>query len=331
MYSSTPSTGVTEGRWSSFAGQVVGSRPPGSAAPSSTSASALPASWPGNHTSSVAGTSSSHGISTGAPALTTAIVRGWTSATRRTSSSWRPGSASDVAVEALALDLRRGADHDDRDVGIAGQRDRLLERVRVVRRLDVDLEVGLHGVDRARDDQLDRLARGQRHRHRVLGRREDRRAGVAAVRQRELERERLLAVDGEPVAADAGDADPVLAGAPRPRACRGTRSPRRRSSAPSASARRARRRSLRRLRRLRRGSARRSRGRRAGAACARRRRARSRRRRPGSAARRPSSGETVYSGNTVALPPPSVRANAPLGPITATRRSDPAVSGSSEP
>ena len=49
------------------------------------------------------------------------------------------------------------------------------------------------------------------------------------------------------------------------------------------------------------------------------------------ALRRPSSGETVWRGKTVALPPPSVRATAALGPITATRRSDPASSGSSEP
>ena len=39
---------------------------------------------------------------------------------------------------------------------------------------------------------------------------------------------------------------------------------------------------------------------------------------PGSAARRPSSGETVYAGMTVALPPPCVRALAALSPITAT-------------
>jgi hypothetical protein len=50
---------------------------------------------------------------------------------------------------------------------------------------------------------------------------------------------------------------------------------------------------------------------------------------PGSAARRPSSGETVYSGMTVALPPPCVRARAALSPITATERSRAGAQGSS--
>ena len=43
----------------------------------------------------MAATSSAHGSSTGAPALTTTTVRGLTAATRATSSSWRPGSASE--------------------------------------------------------------------------------------------------------------------------------------------------------------------------------------------------------------------------------------------
>ena len=50
---------------------------------------------------------------------------------------------------------------------------------------------------------------------------------------------------------------------------------------------------------------------------------------PGSAARRPSSGETVYSGTTVALPPPCVRALAALSPITATERRRAGSHGSS--
>src|SRR3954468_2103104 len=47
-----------------------------------------------------------------------------------------------------------------------------------------------------------------------------------------------------------------------------------------------------------------------------------------SVARRPSSGETVYGGYTVALPPPSVRATAALGPTSATRRRVDGSSGS---
>ncbi len=71
---------------------MVGSRPPGSWAPSRTSASAAPASWPGNQLSSTAGTCARHGSSTGEPELTTTTVCGLAAATRGTSSSWRPGS-----------------------------------------------------------------------------------------------------------------------------------------------------------------------------------------------------------------------------------------------
>ncbi len=46
------------------------------------------------------------------------------------------------------------------------------------------------------------------------------------------------------------------------------------------------------------------------------------------AARRPSSGETVYGGNTVALPPPRVRATSAFGPMTATWRTRDRDSGS---
>ncbi len=85
-----------DGRPSSDAGQVIGSRPPGSTSPSSTSASALPNSWPPNQVSSTAAASRAQGSRTGAPEFTTTTVRGLAAMTRRTSSSWRPGSASDV-------------------------------------------------------------------------------------------------------------------------------------------------------------------------------------------------------------------------------------------
>ncbi len=45
----------------------------------------------------------------------------------------------------------------------------------------------------------------------------------------------------------------------------------------------------------------------------------------------PSSGETTWSGWTVALPPPCVRAVAAFGPTSATRRSSPRSSGSTPP
>ena len=52
--------------------------------------------WPPSQAYPTAATSSAHGMSTGMPALTTTIVRSLTAATRRTSSSWRPVSASPV-------------------------------------------------------------------------------------------------------------------------------------------------------------------------------------------------------------------------------------------
>ncbi len=89
MYSRRPTVGITSvtGASANRAGQVVGSRPPGSACPRSTSASAAPPSCPGNQVSSTAATSSRHGSSTGDPALTTTTVFGLAAATARTRSS----------------------------------------------------------------------------------------------------------------------------------------------------------------------------------------------------------------------------------------------------
>jgi hypothetical protein len=74
----------------------MGSRPPGSTSPSSTSASASPYSWPPNQDSSTAAASWAQGSRTGAPEFTTATVRGLAAMTWRTSSSCRPGRASVV-------------------------------------------------------------------------------------------------------------------------------------------------------------------------------------------------------------------------------------------
>jgi hypothetical protein len=49
---------------------------------------------------------------------------------------------------------------------------------------------------------------------------------------------------------------------------------------------------------------------------------------PSKAARTPSSGVTVDSGNTLALPPPWMRAVAAFGPMTATLRRVAGSSGS---
>jgi hypothetical protein len=76
-------------------GMVSGSRPPGSASPNSTSASAWPPSWPGYQSWTSAAAASAHGIATGEPAFTTTIVRGQAAATAATSSSCRPGSENE--------------------------------------------------------------------------------------------------------------------------------------------------------------------------------------------------------------------------------------------
>ena len=63
------------------------------------------------------------------PLLTTTTVRGQTAATRSISSSCAPGSASVLAVVALALVALRGADHDHRRVRARGRRDGLGEHL----------------------------------------------------------------------------------------------------------------------------------------------------------------------------------------------------------
>ena len=107
-----------DGLCSSRTGIVVGSRPPGSASPVSTSASAGAISWPPNHTWSTAATSSTQAWSTGAPALTTTTVRGLAAATARISVVLLAGQVHRPAVEALGLPLVVGADDDDGDVGV---------------------------------------------------------------------------------------------------------------------------------------------------------------------------------------------------------------------
>src|SRR5450830_287857 len=96
-YRSTPSVGRTSstGTPASVPGQVVGSRPPDSTAPPSTSASACPYCSPPNQVSTIAATSCRQGISTGDPEFTTTTVRGLAAATACTSASWWPGRASD--------------------------------------------------------------------------------------------------------------------------------------------------------------------------------------------------------------------------------------------
>ena len=104
------------------AGHVVGRRPPGSASPSSTSASAWPNSWPGNQVSSTAGTSSAHGSSTGAPGVDDDDrARVGRPRRARTSSSWRPGSASESRSKPSLSTSSVVPDDDDRDVGRRGE------------------------------------------------------------------------------------------------------------------------------------------------------------------------------------------------------------------
>ena len=199
--------GCADGSPSSIAGQVVGSRPPGSAAPSSTSASALPTPGPGNQVSSTAGTSSAHGSSTGAPALTTTTVRGLAVVDAPHELVLAARQRERRAVEALALDLLGGPDDDDRDVGLAASGHGALELLLVggVRRLDVELEGDADDVERgagrrrlvAQDERRRSWPSVERDRDAVLGRAHVRLDRVGAGRQLELLVERQLAVERE--------------------------------------------------------------------------------------------------------------------------------------
>ena len=68
----------------SAAGMVMGSRPPGSASPKSTSATAWPCASPGRNGTKIAGTSSRHGISTAPGVITTTTVHGFAATIART-------------------------------------------------------------------------------------------------------------------------------------------------------------------------------------------------------------------------------------------------------
>ena len=84
---SRPGWEANAGVSSRRAGYVIGSRPPGSTSPVSTSTRASPISWPGNHSCSTAGASASHGIVTGEPVFSTTTVFGLAATTAATSSS----------------------------------------------------------------------------------------------------------------------------------------------------------------------------------------------------------------------------------------------------
>src|SRR5690242_15640213 len=86
---------VEAGTWFSDAGNVTGRSPPGSVRPNSTLASAVPLAWPGYQASTTPATCDSHGIATGAPALTTTTVCGLAAATAEISSSCADGRLSD--------------------------------------------------------------------------------------------------------------------------------------------------------------------------------------------------------------------------------------------
>ena len=133
----TPSTGrpCGTGTSSSRAGRVHGRRPLGSIAPESTAASDRPASCPGSHHQSTAGTSSSHGSSTGAPAFTTTTVRGFAAADPAHELVLASRQGEVRAIPALGLGLGVGADDHDGEVGCRGRRDGAVE-------LLVDREAG---------------------------------------------------------------------------------------------------------------------------------------------------------------------------------------------
>src|SRR6266568_2668541 len=113
---------VEAGTWLSEAGKVTGRCPPGSVWPNSTLASEVPLVWPGYQASSRPATPASHGIATGAPALTTTTVRGFAAATAEISSSWADGRFSDgrsVASDSVSSDTTTTATDADLAAGTA--------------------------------------------------------------------------------------------------------------------------------------------------------------------------------------------------------------------
>ena len=99
--------------------------------------------------------------------MTTTTVAALTSATRRTSSSWRPGSSSVGAVPALALPVVVGADDDDRQVGVRRGIDGIGQQVAPHRGERADVDAAHPGADRrvAHLDDEHVVAPGL-HRHR---------------------------------------------------------------------------------------------------------------------------------------------------------------------
>src|SRR5579863_3408658 len=86
---------VLAGTWLRLAGKVTGRCPPGSVWPNRTLASDVPLVWPGYQASRTPATWDSQGIATGAPALITTTVCGFTAATASISSSCADGRLSD--------------------------------------------------------------------------------------------------------------------------------------------------------------------------------------------------------------------------------------------
>ena len=95
---------------------MTGRWPPGSVSPNSTVASAVPLVWPGYQASTTADTDESHGIGTGAPALTTTTVCGFAAATAWISSFCADGRSShgrSVASDSVSSDTTTTAAYAD--------------------------------------------------------------------------------------------------------------------------------------------------------------------------------------------------------------------------
>ena len=189
---------------------MIGSRPPGSCSPSSTSARASPISWPGNQICRTAGTSSSHGIVTGDPVLSTTTVRGLAPTTVAHQVVLVAGQGQRRPVLALGLPVVVGADDHDRHVGAGGQRRRPLEVVALRHGPGADDEPA-HEVgfsERVIDGHLVRAVL-QLDRAAHLGA-ADAEEGAAALRLGQLDDG--LAVQRHPGGADGAQSDLPLAG-----------------------------------------------------------------------------------------------------------------------
>ncbi len=148
----SPSSASPAGPSSTRAGNVTGSRPDGSASPTSMSARASAPSSPGYQVMRTAPAREAQGMSTGEPALTTTTVRAVDLEHGLDQLALATGQRQVGAVVPLGLPLPVGADDDHGDVGLGGGGNRTLELVARVRGRGAEARSHDRGRGRPRPD-----------------------------------------------------------------------------------------------------------------------------------------------------------------------------------